>query len=151
MAKRYQLTVTEAQAAAIEWSCELAARLSIGQVHEILTQIAIPRLPAYSEESETRIERAQLLLNETKSAIWPELALDASYSISSPEVPDRAKDALDVMAQMRYVRLKECEAVYSSNIWSNPPTQVGSGPLPSVYPLDALAFAVNEAKKAHEK
>ena len=151
MPKHYQITLTELQADAVEWACELAGRLSLGQMDEFETRVVAPALSLEPESNaggvSSRLDRVRMLLDEIKRAVWPQLGLHASYGISAPEVPDRAKDALDVMATLRYVRLNEIRSIPTHNVWANPPLQAGTGPLPTVESLDALAFAANEAKR----
>ena len=87
----YTLTVTDKQALVIMDAVELLARVHMGQMESVVSEVASP----------TQAADARDCADALKLAIYPELSPTAYYGIVSPELRKEARIAWDIFQVVR--------------------------------------------------
>lgn len=117
------LKLTRNQAKVISQACELLARLNRGQVEEIRCLDIKSRQPFVATEH---------LLKAIKLILFPELAANAYYSITSPEIPEGARIAYDIHQVIRHFLAGPPPEGSILSICYDEPRNTGKEPLPEI-------------------
>lgn len=117
------LKITREQAKVISRACELLGRLMMGQVDEIR------HLNIRNRQSFVKTEH---LLKAIKLTLFPELAANAYYSITSPEIPDDSRTAYDIHQVIRHFLAGPRPEGSFPYVCYDEPRNTGKEPLPEI-------------------
>lgn len=99
--KRYSVELSSNQIGVIMSALDLWSRLQMGQTGD-LSFIYKNRLIQRNSDSPGTLRRISGLCREIRETAFPELNHDEYHSITSPETPDGARTAFDIIQVLRH-------------------------------------------------
>lgn len=107
MAKRYKITVTEAQMRTMERALDLYARVGACQLEDVAHVLSM-----YWRNDHRSIEIVRDLMTCAKRVLCAELSRDANYGVKSDKVDNEFRRAFDVRTAIRRKLNNEAEDWY---------------------------------------
>jgi hypothetical protein len=95
MSDNYVLELDSDQLQLISKSLDFYARIQTGQISELINPYMVPLDNAdYTNVAEK--------VNDLKQSMFPDLPIDAHFSIKSPRMPDTIRQMVDICEVIRY-------------------------------------------------
>jgi hypothetical protein len=132
MTKTYQITVTEAQAAAIAKACEAFSRLGLGQLDAAVLDNT-QHLPDYWEHRAEAQEVLDQMVNKMGGGVY---FANGGPSITNGAVPNHHRAAWDVSQVIRKKLNQDRNSQFQGHVNSNRPIQCGDEAIPTITDSD---------------